>query len=351
MNQERIDQGPRTKDQGRRTKDQGPRTKDQGRRTKDEGPGTSPKVTKIRDRILAVILLICVIVVGFWEIMGRASFRPFDELALNADDFTEFRPESEQWYYREVPVAVSLIAPAIVAFEMKQKNMRPHSVPYPAPDRRSLGVNGSSISNSGPVLVRLMHGFNIVDCMRIKQYRVELIRDDQEPRTTNQEPRTKNEERTSPSSPKVQIWRLTSPAGKVSLWVTSMLRATDFMETDVDTRDMAFPRVGTPDAPGWNPTGLKWSSFRHPIKNLRQVIRARWNASRCDWMTFLRLKRPAWVSDEVLTLVGEYKGKSVKPANESDVTACVLSAQQLLLHQLQTFRTTMIKPENIQDSP
>ena len=123
------------------------------------------------------------------------------------------------------------------------------------------------------------------------------------------------------------------------------------METDVDTRDMAFPRVGTPDAPGWNPTGLKWSSFRHPIKNLRQVIRARWNTSRCDWMTFLRLKRPAWVSDEVLTLVGEYKGKSVKPANESDVTACVLSAQQLLLHQLQTFRTTMIKPENIQDSP
>jgi len=290
------------------------------------------------DRIFAAILVLCAIVVGFWEIMSRASLRPFDALALNAADFGEFRPESDRWYFRDVPVSVSMIAPAIVAYEMRGKSAN-RLVAGPSKSSAKDGFHSPDLTSKreapgipGPVLVRLMHGFNVVDCMRIKQYRVELIRDD---RTTD----------LHPAPPRVQVWRLTAPDGEKSVWVTSMLRATDFMETGVDARDMAFPRVGTPDAPSWNPTGLKWSSFRHPIKNLHQIVRARWNASRCDLLTFLRLRRPVWVSDEVLTLVGEYRGSSVEPEQESDVTACVLSAQQLLLHHLQKFRATMTQTE------
>jgi hypothetical protein len=68
---------------------------------------------------------------------------------------------------------------------------------------------------------------------------------------------------------------------------------------------MAFPRVGTPDAASWNPTGLRWSSLRHPIRNTRLFVRAKWNASRCDLLTFLSLRRPAWVTDSYFTLVVE----------------------------------------------
>jgi hypothetical protein len=82
-----------------------------------------------------------------------------------------------------------------------------------------------------------------------------------------------------------------------------MLRAGDYEPTVDDVRSMPFPRVATPDDPRWKPEGLTWASLRHPIREIRTRLRARWNSSRTDVLTFLRLRRPAWASEELLTLV------------------------------------------------
>jgi hypothetical protein len=157
--------------------------------------------------------------------------------------------------------------------------------------------------------------------MRIKQYKVELIKDHR-----------------SLNFDSVQIWRITSASGKVSIWMTTMLRTVDFSPTKVDTRDMAFPRIGTPDSPSWQPTGLKWSSFKHPVKNSRNALRSKWNNSRCDLPTFLRLRQPAWASNEMVTLVTEYHGPSVKPAEENFVIKYVLNAHLFMMQQFNAFR-------------
>jgi hypothetical protein len=82
-----------------------------------------------------------------------------------------------------------------------------------------------------------------------------------------------------------------------------MLSAGQLTPTGLDTRDVPFPRIGTPDDPRWVPTGLSWRSFRHPVSNLVVTVRHLWNNARCDLLTFLRVRQPAWASDEVLTLV------------------------------------------------
>jgi hypothetical protein len=105
-----------------------------------------------------------------------------------------------------------------------------------------------------------------------------------------------------------------------------MLRAFDFSTTDIDVRSMAFPRVGTPDAPDWNPQGFSLRGLRHPLRNGRLILRARWNASRCDILTFLRLKQPAWASDEVLTLVSAMRGNGVAEADTAAAIRHVVSA-------------------------
>jgi len=170
-----------------------------------------------------------------------------------------------------------------------------------------------------PILVRLVHGYNMVDCMRIKQYRVALVEDRRQP---------------AGDALPVQVWRLTGPSGHRMVWVTSMLRASDFSATTSDTRDMPFPRVGTPDDPAWAPTRLKWSSFRHPVRNFKLFLCGKWNASRSDPLTFLRLRQPAWASDVLLTMVSEYHGsESVTDETEADVAAYVLDAHKMLYRQ------------------
>lgn len=253
-----------------------------------------------REWWVAILLVLCVALVAFWEISARLAASPFDDLRLQAEDFAGFRPAAPDWAIRLVHVKATPTEPTVIAYET-------HRLAEGSP-----GVNA-------PIFVRLVHGYNMVDCMRIKQYRVELVEDRRHPAV---------------GALPVQVWRLTSPAGHRMVWVTSMLRASDFSATTTDTRDMAFPRVGTPDDPAWTPTGLKWSSFRHPVRNFRQFLRGKWNASRSDPLTFLRLRQPAWASDVLLTMVSEYRGSvSVTDQTEADVAAYVLDAHKMLYRQ------------------
>jgi len=223
-----------------------------------------------------------------WMIAAHHAGQGAKAPGSDVSRFQGFSPHIAGWQARAVKLATDSLRPDIVAYRFTRTT---------EPDR--------SVS----VLVRLVHGYNMVDCMRIKGYAVAAV----------------NAPLPAPeSAPTAQYWQLVDRGGGTSQWVTVMLRATDLAATDLDTRAMAFPRVGQPDDLGWNPTGLKWSSFRHPVSNFRLWLRARWNGSRCDWLTFLRLKRPAWVSDKYYTLVAE--GPDLKSPADAEIHRRLLQA-------------------------
>jgi hypothetical protein len=274
-----------------------------------------------RELAVAILLVGCVVVVAGWELATKLAAQPFETLRMEAEDFADFAPQSKRWSVRVVHVKASPTEPTVIAYLLRGR-------------KAEMGKSKVEIG-SAAVLVRIVHGYNMVDCMRIKHYNVDLLADTRSsPPTSNFPPQEDNFQ--LPALP-CQVWGLTSSVEDRAVWVTTMLRAADFSATKVDTRDMAFPRIGTPDDPSWAPTGLKWSSFRHPIRNARQALRAKWNASRCDIWTFLRLRQPAWASNEMLTLVTEYRGPSVLPEQEPDVTQYVLEAHQFMLREFQTF--------------
>jgi len=260
-----------------------------------------------KERQVAALLVVCVALVAFWQVASRLASRPFAAMRLGADDFAGFVPTDPQWNIRLVHIKATPVEPTVIAYDVR-----------PRAAGMQDGVAGA------PVLVRLVHGYNMVDCMRIKQYRVDLLSD------TRRRGVAPGDAASGGRLP-VQVWRLTAPSGERSVWVTTMLRASDFGATDSDTRDMAFPRIGTPDDPAWAPSGLRWSSFRHPLRNFRLYLRSKWNSSRSDPLTFLRLRQPAWASDVLLTLVSEYRGASVAAAMEEPAAAHVLEAHRLLL--------------------
>jgi hypothetical protein len=125
-----------------------------------------------------------------------------------------------------------------------------------------------------------------------------------------------------------------------------MLNASDFGETDVDIRSMAFPRVGIPDSPDWLPRGVTALGMKHPLTNLRLFFRSKWNGARSDLATFLRLKQPAWASGELLTLVassppivaGENRGEMEHLAIVQDI-----AAYNFMLTEFQNWRSNSKK--------
>jgi len=332
------------------------------------------------ERLVAAVLIACLLVVGFWEGMAIWSRRPWEPFSLTAADFDDFAPSSGQWEIRRVPVSSDPVEPNILAFAMVPRS----------------GTSGV------PVLARLVHGYNMRDCMRIKGYKVELIgglgveggkwkvvggrreagggtREEEggEPEgqvgTTRRVVRpggndTAENSRKDAKAPEgewkeeggrregvggesggagesenrrmgerdtgMQLWRLTSETGEVAVWITSLLRATDFEPVDRDVRSLPFPRIGVPDDPRWLPEGITLRSLRHPATSFRHFLRTKWNNARCDPWVFLGLKQPPWASEEVLTLVANSRGIPVSPANEAEVVRDVLAAHAFLQQQL-----------------
>jgi hypothetical protein len=293
-----------------------------GRRTggrEDRGTGgernvqcpPSPTSSSKRQTVVAGLLVTCVILVGFWEVMSNRSRRAFEAFEITNEDFEDFVPAREGWTVESLPVTTTAIEPNIVVFRYVDD------------------VGAKAIS-------RLVHGYNMCDCMRIKGYEVELVADTRDIEGV--------EEDGLPSD--LQVWRLESPGGSANaIWITSMLRAGNFAPTAVDVRSMAFPRVGMVDDPNWVPQGFTLRSLRHPIKNLRMLFRAKWNNARGDLWTFLRLKQPAWASDDMLTLVSA--SRRIPPSvDESEVIAQVVSVHTHMLQELQTWRAEKTAEED-----
>ena len=272
------------------------------------------------ERAIALLLVVCILIVAFWMLAAWHASRGFAPLRLSDADFAGFMPHSEQWQSRVVYVKSSPIEPTIIAYELRPV--------IPA---------GADVipGEDAPVLVRIVHGYNMVDCMRIKHFGVDLL-------DTNLEDWKVFEAGTGavPGLPPMQVWRLREPREPARVWVSSMLSATDFSGTAVDTRDMAFPRIGTPDDPAYRPAGLRWRSFRRPIYNFRMYLRSRWNASRMDVLTFLRLRQPAWASDVLLTMVSEYRGRDAADRSDAEMQRHVKRAHRFVYDELQRFRST-----------
>ncbi len=246
----------------------------------------------------AIIILASIGVALFWQIMALRSSAAVEGFVLTAADFADYEPSYPGYTVVSVPVSSRPTEPNIVAYRLQAQSSR---------NKRAF--------------VRLLHGYNMRDCMRYKDYQVDLLEDDTIPGNG--------------IAARVQIWRLTDPGGEQALWMTSMLRASDFTPLDIDTRSMPFPSIGVPVDPGWSPRGLTRDSLRRPLYNLRMFMRTKWNNARRDLATFLRLRRPAWASAEVLTLVS-----GTLPAPD-DKTDPLERRDEILAHHLRSIEQLM----------
>ena len=219
---------------------------------------------KSNSNIPVILLLTCVLLVSFWQIMAWRANRGLDAFRITADLFEEFEPAIDGYVLTKALVQPDPLQPNIISYRAKPSSGQ-----------------GSA---SRAVLIRLAHGYNMVDCMRIKHFEVASLA---------------IENRAYPR----EAWKLTSAIDDQSIWVTSMHNSETFGPLEISTKSMAFPKIGTPDDPGWNPSGIGVKSLRRPIHNLKRALRAKWNNARCDLLTFLQLRRPVYASDEVLTLV------------------------------------------------
>jgi hypothetical protein len=272
-------------------------------------PHTEPRPPprRWREWVVPGILIACVVLVGAWQLMARASRRPFKPFDLTAADFRGFQPEWKGWTSRMVPVSTNDPAePNIVAMEVR------------AGDRTTL--------------VRLVHGYNMPTCMRIKSHTVEPVTDAPAggPLPRAQDP--------------VQVWRVTDPAGEVSIWTTTLLKAGDFSALNEDVRSLAFPRIDGPEDPRWIPRGMTRETLRHPLASLKGWFRTRWNSSRTDLLTFLRLRQPAWASEERLTFVVRSLSPAVTAANESAAIRDVLAVHRAAQAAFQQWRRLTLAP-------
>jgi hypothetical protein len=277
-----------------------------------------------RETAIATVLVVCVALVVFWELMSSHSRREQEAFTFTAESFADFTLASPAWSVQPIPVAPDPLEPNILAYAVTPRG---------------------DATGARAVLLRLVHGYNMVDCMRIKGESVELLADSRNTREAEggglisevRDPNSALDPRPLPLPPNRQLWRLTSPNGRVGIWASAMLAATDFQPTSRDTRSMPFPRVGTPDNPDWFPQGLTWKSLRHPIRNGHLFLRAKWNSSRADLLTFLGLRQPAWASDEVLTLVATSLATTIPPDAEANATRDVLAAHTLLADALRNW--------------
>lgn len=279
-----------------------------------EKPGSGPVEgagSPVRRRSTAIVIILSLVVVAIWEILLVRSRRPFRPFELRSEAFAGIRWQDPAWNVRSLPVAPDPVEPNILILVLTR-----------ASDDRV------------PVIVRLVHGYNLVDCMRIKGYTARLLadtRNDQSPVSRPPSPIS-----SLPAYP-AQIWEFSAPGGDQSLWVSSMLQSGDFSLTSVDTRDLEFPRVGIPDHPGWQPRGLSRESLRHPVLSLRLYLRSRWNSSRADLLTFLGLRQPAWASEELLTLVA-LQAMPAPGVSRAEVMTVVTGAHRYVYERLLAWR-------------
>ena len=244
------------------------------------------------------LLAACTLLVAFWIVASQRHAQPFKPFNLTYNDFAGYCPALDGAEIQAVPVTSHDPAePNIVSF----------------------GVQQNTGSRPSRYAVRLVHGYNMPMCMKIKGYTVEPLT-------------------AGVAGLPVQLWRVTSSSGDAEIWATTMIRSEDFSVTPEDVTSMAFPRVDIPDDPNWTPRGFSREDLKHPLQSMHLWFRARWNASRTDPLTFLRLRQPAWASEELLTYVSRTLPPPVTRDEEPAVIRQLIATHSAMLKELQAWR-------------
>lgn len=289
--------------------------------------GDADKAGSKRDRKVAATLIVCIAVVAFWEIMAHRSDRAFSPFELVADDFVTFHPTCAGWDVEFVPVNPDPVEPNILMYVLRSDR---------APASRK----------QRPLVQRLVHGFNLVDCMVEKGHRVDLFA------STRVGDGDKGVELLPPavldSGRPLQVWRVVSPTGDAAVWLSTMLRAGDFAATGVDTRAMPFPRVPFPEHAGWTPRGFTKEGLKHPVQGLKKYFRYKWNSSRGDLLTMIDLKQEEWASENDLTLVTLSDGASVGPEDMNAIIAEMFAVHSEMHAQLMAWRKHTLDADQAQ---
>jgi len=285
----------------------------------DALPGIVDDEVFMRKFFIPGLLLACMLLLAFWMVAEKSSAKPFKAFDLTAEDFAGYAPKVAGMTVRVLPVTVREQAePNIVAYVAEREG---------SPVRLGL---------------RLVHGYNMPMCMKIKGYTVEevarLLSSEVVQDGITRNATVQYLSSLSPPGLPIQVWRVVSSTGDASIWITTMIRSGDFSVTPVDICSMAFPRVDIPDDPNWVPQGLSWADLKHPVQTSRTYLRARWNASRTDLLTFLRLRQPAWANEELLTYVSRSISYPVTRDNEGMVIRHVLAGHAAMLKELQRWR-------------
>jgi hypothetical protein len=247
-----------------------------------------------------------------------------------------FQPALEGWIVRTLPITRDdLIDANIAAYSL----VRDYS--------SSVTNNRQPITNN-PYLTRLVHGYNMPMCMKMKYYTVEKILDNRvrpisDPKlhsafhSAPQQLSTITTQQLASRELPFQLWRLTSSVGTVSIWVTTMIRADDFSPTMEDICSMVFPRIEIPDDPHWIPRGLGMEDLKHPGVAFNLWYHSRWDGSRWDVLTFMGLRRPARTSEELLSYVTRIDGLPDNDAISADIQT-LLNIHIMMLKELQGWR-------------
>ncbi len=290
-----------------------------------------------RSYLLPALLVASALLLAFWLVMADRSKRSFGGYDLTAREVVGFQSTIPGWTVRKVPMDLeNSTDPNILGMELSRKE---------------------SLPGQGPrFFVRLVHGYNMPMCMKIKYYTVEKLLDHgvrpvSDPKLQSAfrvggqraegggqtiDLRLLNTSLTTTLP--VQLWRLTSSAGTVSLWATTMIRSGDFAVTPEDISSMAFPRVETPEDPNWVPRGLALEDLKHPAASFQRWWHGRWDGARWDVLTFLRLRPPTHGSEELLSYVTRSVAPDVKPENETEVIRDLLNTHVAILKELQKWR-------------
>jgi hypothetical protein len=224
-----------------------------------------------RDLAIGAVIIICLVMVVAWETMAVFNVWCAPRYSINAADMAGFVPDSDNWTTRRIAV-----------------NADPES----GDNIFAMEVCRKAASNvvSRPVVVRLAHGYNVPECMKLKGCQV--VSDG------------RISVEVAGQGAALESWQMVSANGDRTAWCAVVLRASDFREAGVEVASLAFPRMSRGDDPAWQPGGISWRSLRHPLLNAQKLIIRKWSNARCDLLTFLRLRRPSTPSDTLLTLVG-----------------------------------------------
>ena len=283
------------------------------------------------------LLVFGTLFLAFWMVMAKVNRREGVSFDLTPEAFVNFHPAIEGWITDTMPVTRdSYIDANIAAYSL----VRDYS--------SSVTDNRQPITNNH-YLIRLVHGYNMPMCMKLKYYTVEKIQD-YKVRSVS-DPKLQSAYRSLPSTTQqlsnlttilptelpYQLWRLTSSVGTVSIWVTTMIRSDDFSATSEDICSMAFPRVDVPDDPGWVPRGFGLEELKHPVATFRRWYLHRWNGARWDVLTFLGLRRSVGASNELLSYITKIEDLPSGGPRDADIQD-LLEIHATMLKDLQAWR-------------